>query len=239
MNWPLIVIALACSGFAQGLTGFGFGLISMAILPATLGNVKQAAAISTIYGLLVTIATFIRHMKDYQWRLGLPFLISSCIGVPFGVYFLEKSSEGLLLKILGAVMIAFAAREFLVKRPLQTISTPLSLPFGLFSGSLSGAFNLGGIPTAIYAYAHTWSKGQIIAFLQVMLVTSCTLRLILYNKFGYFREFSWTWGLGILVPVFAAMALGHWLMEKIPAKQMRRAIFTFIGIAGLYYLFLH
>src|SRR5687767_199339 len=112
MNWPLIVAALACAGFAQGLTGFGFGLVSMAILPAVLG-VKQAAAISTIYGLLVTIATFIRHMKDYQWRLGLPFLISCCIGVPFGVYFLEKSSEGLLLKILGAVMIAFAAREFL------------------------------------------------------------------------------------------------------------------------------
>src|SRR5687768_10410113 len=100
MNWPFIAATLVCAGFVQGLTGFGFGLITMSLLPVALG-IHEAAAISTIYALLVTIATFIRHFHDYNWRLGLPFLISSCIGVPIGVYFLEKTSPWLLLKILG------------------------------------------------------------------------------------------------------------------------------------------
>ena len=229
---------LAAAGFVQGLTGFGFGLVSMSLMPFLIG-VKKAAAIGTVYGLLVTIATFIRHFRDYNWRLGLPFLISSCIGVPVGVYFLEKSSEGLLLKILGALMVYFAGREFFLKRKLESISTPMSVPFGLFSGSLSGAFNLGGIPTATFAYAHPWSQGQIIAFLQVMLVTSCTLRLILYNKFGYFQEFSWQTGAFLLGPLFLAMLAGHYLMTRIPKKEMRRGIFVFIGLSGLYYLFIH
>lgn len=238
MNWPFLVGVLVVAGFVQGLTGFGFGLVSMSLLPAILG-VKQAAAIGTIYGLLVTIATFIRHFHDYHWRLGWPFLVSSCVGVPMGVYFLEKSSEGLLLKILGVVMIAFAAREFLIRRPLSSISHVLSIPFGLFSGSLSGAFNLGGIPTAIYAYAHAWTQGQIVAFLQMMLLTSCVLRLLLYNKFGYFQEFSWTQGLLVLFPVLVAMSIGHWLMKRLDPKRLRKGIFAFIGAAGVYYLFLH
>ncbi len=238
MNWPLIIAALSCAAFVQGLTGFGFGLVSMSLLPAILG-IKQAAAIGTIYGLLVIITTFVRHYRDYNWRLGIPFLISSCIGVPVGVYFLEKSSEVVLLKILGAVMVYFAAREFLVKKPLESISTPLSVPFGFFSGTLSGAFNLGGIPTAIFAYAHPWSRGQIIAFLQMMMILSSILRLFLYGRFGYLKEFSWSFGVVVAVPLFASLFLGSFVMNRIHPKHMKRGIFIFIGVAGLYYLFWH
>ncbi len=238
MNWPLIVAVLACAGFVQGLTGFGFGLVSMSLLPAILG-VKQAAAIGTFYGLLVVIATFVRHFRDYNWRLGLPFLISCCIGVPFGVFFLERTNEKLLLKILGAIMVYFAAREFLLKKKLQSVSTAASIPFGFFSGGLSGAFNLGGIPTATFAYAHPWTQGQIMAFLQVMIMTSSLLRLALYKNFGYLQNFSWTFGIVVAVPLFGAMALGNYAMKRIEPKKMRRGIFIFIGLAGIYYLALH
>ena len=238
MQWPQIMAILVIAGFVQGLTGFGFGLVSMSLLPAFL-PVQQAAAISTIYGLLVTIGTLVRHVRDYNWRLGLPFLICTSLGVPIGVYFLDRLPEAMLLHVFGALMIYFMAREFLVKKPLQNISTPLSLPFGLFSGVLSGAFNLGGIPTATYAYAHRWTRGEIIAFLQVMLLTSCSLRLLLYRRFGYFREFSLTYGLLVIVPLFVAMAAGHYLASRIPPKEMRRWIFVFIGLSGIYYLFIH
>lgn len=238
MHWPLIIAVLACAGFVQGLAGFGFGLVSMSLLPAILG-LKQAAAIATFYGLLVIIATFVQHFRDYNWRLGIPFLVSCCLGVPVGVYFLEKSSEGLLLKLLGATMLYFAAREFLIKKPLQSISAALSVPFGFFSGILSGAFNLGGIPTATYAYAHPWRRGQIMAFLQSMLILSCTLRLFLYGKFGYLKEFSWRFGAVVVAPLFAAMFLGNFLMRRVQPKHMRKGIFVFIGLAGVYYLLIH
>jgi uncharacterized protein len=162
-----------------------------------------------------------------------------CVGVPAGVYFLENLNEQLLLKILGAVMVYFAVREFLIKKPIQRISTPMSVPFGLFSGVLSGAFNLGGIPTATFAYAHPWSRGQIMAFLQTMLILSCTLRLFLYGKFGYLKEFSWRFGAIVAVPLFGSMFLGNVVMSRIHPKHMRKGIFAFIGLAGIYYLFIH
>ena len=97
MHWLFLAFGLTCAGFVQGLTGFGFGLVSMSLLPLVIG-IKQAAAISTIFSLLATVTTFIRHYRDYNWRLGLLFIASMCVGVPIGVYFLDRSSEWLLFR---------------------------------------------------------------------------------------------------------------------------------------------
>ncbi|MEY2430203.1 MAG: uncharacterized protein QOJ40_3088, partial [Verrucomicrobiota bacterium] len=113
MNWPFLALALVCAGFVQGMTGFGFGLVSMSLMPLVIG-VKQAAAISTVFSILATVTTFVRHYRDYNWRLGVVFLISVCVGVPVGVYFLDRGSERTLLRAMGIIMILFAAREFLM-----------------------------------------------------------------------------------------------------------------------------
>ena len=45
-------------------------------------GVKEAAAISTVFSLLATVTTFVRHYREYNWRLGFVFLVSMCVGVP-------------------------------------------------------------------------------------------------------------------------------------------------------------
>jgi uncharacterized membrane protein YfcA len=235
MHWAYIGLALLCAGFIQGLTGFGFGLVSMSLLPFAIG-VKQAAAISTIFSLVATVSTFIRHFRDYDWRLGLAFLVCVCVGVPVGVYFLDRGSERLLVRILGTVMLIFAAREFLFGKQPQNLPSFVTVPLGLFSGVLSGAFNLGGIPSAAYAYSHTWTRGQVMAFLQVMITVSCLLRLIFYGKFGMLAEFSIWYGLALIVPLYAAIWLGHWVMQKTAPKHIRKGVFAFIALAGAYYV---
>ncbi|MDQ6630655.1 MAG: sulfite exporter TauE/SafE family protein [Verrucomicrobiota bacterium] len=161
------------------------------------------------------------------------------MGVPIGVYFLEQTSENFLFHLLGFLMLLIAAREFFFTKEQTNIPHGLTVPLGLFSGSLSGAFNLGGIPTAAYAYAHPWSQGQIMAFLQVVITSSCLIRLICYSQVGYFREFSWRQGALLAIPLYAAIWLGHFSMKRIPPKKMRQGIFIFIGVTGFYYLFWH
>ena len=242
MIWLFISLALMAAGFVQGLTGFGFGLVTMSLLPMLLpraNGVKEAAVISTLFSVLATITTFRRHYREYNWRLGLVFLICVSVGVPIGVFFLEKTSSAVLLKVLGTTMVLFAAREFLLGKETKSIPKPLVAPLGLFSGTLSGAFNLGGVPTAAYAYSNPWSRGQIMAYLQVMILLSCALRIGFYGRFGYFQELSPLWLAAMIVPVYGAIWLGHVALKRVHPKHMRRGVFAFVGISGLYYLFWH
>ncbi len=237
MDWLFLGAALACAGFVQGLSGFGFGLVSMSLLPLFMG-VKQAAVISTAFSLLATTLTFARHWRAYEWRLGAIFLASVCIGLPLGVYFLEAGSEKLLVRMLGGMMLAYAAREFLLPSPTKGFPPAWTVPLGLFSGAMSGAFNLGGVPTAAYAYGHPWSRGQIMAFLQVMITLTCALRMVFYHKAGLLGGIPWLPALVLTLPVLVAIWLGHIALEHIPPRRMRQAIFAFLAVSGSYYLLL-
>ena len=79
MRWLWLTLALSSAGFVQGVSGFGFGLVSMSLLPLCM-SVKEAAVISTVFTLLSTVVTFTRHYRDYNWRQGLWFLGSVCVG---------------------------------------------------------------------------------------------------------------------------------------------------------------
>lgn len=238
MHWLLLASSLAIAGFVQGLGGFGFGLVSMALLPLFM-PIKEAAVISTAFTLLATVVTFFRHVGDYNWRLGAGFLASACVGLPLGVYFLQHSDEKLLARLLGTLMTIYATRELLVRGSPKTFPPFLTVPLGLFSGAMSGAFNLGGVPGAAYAYGHPWTRGQIMAFLQVMLALSCMLRMIFYRQAGLLSGISWRPALALAVPLYASLWLGHLTLQRIEAARMRKAIFIFIGISGVYYLCIH
>jgi uncharacterized protein len=238
MNWVLLSASLACAGFVQGLSGFGFGLVSMSLMPLFM-PIKQAAVISTAFTLLSTVITFARHYRDYNWRLGLWFIVSVCVGLPLGVYFLERGSEKLLARLMGALMAAYATREIFFPGRRQNFHESWAMPLGLFSGAMSGAFNLGGVPSAAYAYAHPWSRGQIMAFLQVMITLSCALRMLFYRKAGLLAGVPWAYALLLVVPLYAAIWLGHVVLQRIEAPHMRKGIFVFIALSGIYYMFLH
>lgn len=238
INWLLLALALGGAGFVQGLSGFGFGLVSMSIMPLFM-SVKQAAVLSTTFSLLATVMTFLRHAREYNWRQGVAFVIAVCIGVPLGVYFLEKSSERLLIKSLGGLMLAYALREFLVPSRSRTFPAAWTIPLGLFSGAMSGAFNLGGVPSAAYAYAQPWTRGQIMAFLQVIITLTAGLRMLFYQKAGLLSGISWPRAALLAVVVLVTIWLGHLALQRIHPRHMRKAIFVFIGVSGAYYLVFH
>jgi uncharacterized membrane protein YfcA len=213
-------------------------MVSMSLLPLFMG-IKQAAVISTVFALWATLLTFARHYREYNWRLGAGFLASVVVGLPLGLYVLEQTSEELLVRIMGGLMLAYAMREFLLAGQSKGFPKLWTIPLGLFSGAISGAFNLGGVPSAAYAYAQPWSRGQVMGFLQVMITSSCLLRILFYRNAGLLAGIPWRQALWIALPLTAALCLGHFALQRIAPQRMRQIIFVFIGISGFYYLLLH
>jgi uncharacterized membrane protein YfcA len=71
-----------------------------------------------------------------------------------------------------------------------------------------------------------------------MITASCILRIIFYSKVGLLNDFSWLYAVLLATPVYGAIWLGHAVQRRISAGHLRKGIFVFIGLSGIYYLFL-
>jgi len=234
MMFSVLVISLA--GFAQGLTGFGFGLVAIALFPLVM-NLKEAAALTALLNLVVCARTFLSIRAHYSWRHGRDLVVGACLGVPVGIYVLVQVDEVLLLRVLGGLMLLFSAQELMLTRaqPLR-LSSRLGLPFGLVSGGLSGAFGVGGPPAIAFTYSQAWSKEQVVAVLQVVFGLSALLRLLLLGNAGLLASPLLRAGLWSVLPLLAAIALGQRFFSRIPQPVLKQAAFLFLWAMGLKYL---
>ncbi len=238
MTLPLIILMVCLAGFTQGLTGFGFGLVAMPLLLLSM-DIKEASALTVLLNLIVCGMTFLSTRSHYSFRQGAALVVGACLGVPVGVYALVRLNEAFLLRSLGLVMLFFSANELILVRlkPIR-LSERLGLPVGLLSGSLTGAFGMGGPPVVAFTYSQPWTKEQIVAVLQVVFGLSTVIRLLLLGTAGFLATPILIIGLWSVVPLVVAIALGQKWFARIPQPVLKRITFVFLGAMGIKYLLL-
>lgn len=234
----LTAAALALSGFVQSVTGFGFGLVSMSLVPLILNDVKDAYTVVAILNLVVCTMTLIGNIKHYHWRMGLGLIIGSCLAIPVGFKALVHFQSDWLLRGLGLLICMFSLSDMLLSkiRPIR-IPEKYGWVMGIFSGCLGGAFNAGGPPAVIYAYSQSWSKEHIVALLQVLFGTSSVIRLALLQNAGMLRGDLLRTGLLSIVPLTLAILLGTRILHRIKREKLRVIVFVFLFVIGVKYLF--
>lgn len=231
-----IALAVSLAGFAQGLTGFGFGLVAVALLPLLM-PLKAAVTLTALLSLVVSGRAFFSIRHQYCWRQGLGLIAGACVGVPAGIFVLVHLPETVLLRILGGLMLLFSANELILNRGNSLrISSRLGFPFGLASGGLSGAFGVGGPPAIAFTYSQSWSKEQIVAVLQVVFGVSALIRILLLGQVGFLSPLLTKMGLWSLVPLLAAIAVGQHFFARIPQPVLKQCAFAFLWGMGLKYL---
>ncbi len=219
--------------------GFGFGIVAMSLLPLVL-PVKEASPLVVIFTLPVVVFAFCGYWRHFQWRDSWALLLGSIVGVPLGVYLLTIAPGPLLLKLLGGMFLCFAAYElYSHSRPQLKVDFPRwsAFPVGVFSGAASGAFNAGGPALVSYAYAQTWSKERKMAFLQAFFVFSGAIRFSTMLGGGLFTPDVIKliiWG---SVPVFLALWMGSQVLRRADPEKLKQAVYFFIGVISLKYLF--
>lgn len=236
MEHALAILILALAGFMQGLTGFGFGLISMALLPLVL-PFKEALVVVAVLNVPVCALTLFTNWRHFQWRRGIALALGSSAGVPIGFYLLVQLDGALLLRILGGLLSLFAVNElFLAKRfPLRFPSWS-GFPVGLLSGSIGGAFNVGGPPVIAYVYSQAWTKEEIVAVLQLVFGTGALLRLGFVGHSGLLHRDLVHLTLLALGPLIVGIFVGGRLLRRVPLPPLKYAVFLSLLLLGAKYL---
>ncbi len=227
------------AAFVQRVSGFGFGIFIMTVLPYIMPSYAEAVTLSGLMA-LVTSALIAYKMRRYiVWRKLLPILITFIIISWFAVRFVAKSEDALLKNILGVVLIIVSIYFFFFSEKVRIRPTvPMQISMGTLSGIMGGLFGMQGPPAVLYFIASTEKKGEYMALCQFYFLIG-NIMMSIYRYFnGFITEtvcISWCWG---MCGVFFGTWIGTKVFDMIPIHILRKIIYAFLGVSGLLALIL-
>ena len=119
MEIPVSAILLFCASlgaaFVQRVSGFGFGIFIMTILPYLLPSYGEATTLSGMLALVTSAIIVCKVYRFLRWKKLLPILLTFLIVSYFSVWFVALASDGVLKKVLGCILILVSVYFFLLQ----------------------------------------------------------------------------------------------------------------------------
>lgn len=222
------------AAFVQRVSGFGFGIFIMTILPYVMPSYGEATTLSGLMALVTSMIIATKMYRFLQWRKLLPILITFLVVSYFSGWFVALASDGLLKKILGAILILasiyfFYFSERVKLRPTMTVQ----ITMGVLSGIMGGLFGMQGPPAVLYFIACTERKEEYMAMAQTYFLVGNSIMTLYRAQNGFLTEsvgMAWCYG----VP---AVLLGTWLgtlvFRRISVNMLRKIIYVYMAISGV------
>jgi uncharacterized membrane protein YfcA len=165
MQQILTFLIVFLAVFTQSLSGFGMGLVAMALLPGVL-SIRVASPLIALVGGSIEIVLLIRYRQALNLKAVWRLVLASLFGVPLGVWALRNVGENIIITLLGIMMIGYALYG-LLEFKLPELNKPVwAYGLGFLAGALGGAYNTSGPPVIIYGNCRGWLPGEFKSNLQ-------------------------------------------------------------------------
>lgn len=234
--------AITVAATVQSLSGFGFGMVSMGLLPLVL-PIREAVPIVALLGFCVSASVLFACRRSLTLRAVLPPLIGSLVGVPIGVAFLTGAEPALLRVALGVVLVTFALHGLFGRRPPgvgegteRGWHDAVGGAAGLAGGALGGAFNVGGPPLILYVTWRRLAPDVLKSTLQCCFLVGGCVQLPLFVHHGVVTRDS-VLAAGAGVPAMGlGLAAGFALSRRISRTAFRRMVLALLLALGVWFL---
>ena len=123
------------SGLIYGMFGFGYAIVSVALLPFFI-SVKAAVPMVAVQAVVLAGWMLYGLRPHLRKKIVLPILVGLPFGLPLGVYLLHVLSEESIRRLLGCVVLLYALWSIL--KVSGTTSVLRSDVWGLVAGFLGG-----------------------------------------------------------------------------------------------------
>ncbi len=235
----LFAVCLFLAALTQSVTGFGFGLVALALLGWSM-DVKEASILLAPAGLVLNAYLFGRLRRHFSWRGLVPMAVACVVAVPLGGWLLLGVNESVLSGILGVLMIYAAFQRFLARpeagEGIYWHPVYAGVPCGILGGLLTGAFGTGGPPFVSFLLNRPLSRLAFIASTQLLLGLGNGLRTVQFLANGSYRGDFFAYGLAgmaaVVVGAWSGLQVGHRLSDRF----LRRLVIGFLACSGIYFI---
>lgn len=230
----LVLFAFGAS-FIQRVTGFGFGIFIMTVLPYLMTTYGEATALSGLLALVTVLITSIQKIRKVPWKKLMVILPVFLVVSFFSVRSLSGFDDRLLKHVLGCILILVSIYCFFFSSRVKmrpTVGTQLSM--GAVSGLMGGFFAMQGPPAVLYFLASTGDdKEEYIAVTAWYFLIGNAFMTLYRAGSGYVTSFvgiSWC----IAVPaVLLGLWTGNMVYRKIPVTLLRKIVYAYMALAGV------
>ena len=236
-----IVLSVIVSLFAsvvQTVTGFGYGVMVMAILPHLALDTTTWACLSGLVSVVTSVMITWRYRHKVNLKKACAPLITYFPIAFFVIRAAGHMDESILKKLLGVCLIVlslyflFFSKSFRIKGNLKN---------GLIAGSvaavLSGLFSTGGPPIAAYLLDASDDKEEYIGNMQTYFFVTALYNSAMRIYRGYVTRTVWIVSFAALLSSFIGVAIGHRVIDRIDGEKQRKYVYLLMLVSGITLLF--
>lgn len=226
---------LFLGALVRSFFGFGDAAVAMPLLALLAVPLDVAVPLVGLAGMAVALLAVTRGWSDVDRRALLALTVSTIVGVPVGVLLVTYTSEALLQRSLGLLLVGYGA--YLVAgrrlpRPLLR-RAGWAYPFGFAAGSLGSAYNFNGVPVAVYGTLRRWPPERFRGTLQAHFVVSSILVVTGQAAGGLWTVEVLRTFAAAAPGVLVAVPLGSVLHRRVSAPAFTRLVHGLIVVLGL------
>jgi uncharacterized membrane protein YfcA len=230
----VLVVGAMAAGFAQGLSGFAFGMVATSIwvwwLPPQL--IAPLAVFGALTGQVVTLISAPRPML---WPRLAPLVAGGLCGLPLGVWLLPRLDSatfqlgvGLLLAVWCPLMLV-SARLARIKRGGRWADAAAGLAGGV-AGAIGGF--TGPLPT-LWCTLRGWDKDTLRSVIQNFNLVMLGVTFVSYLASGIVTRgmaphFAW-----VAAALLAPVLLGARIYTGLSPEAFRRLLLVLLACTGL------
>lgn len=229
--------ALLIGAAVQGITGFGFGVITVSLM-VILYPARTMLPIITCLA-LVNIGMLLIHLRPWvDWRKAAWLIVGCVVGQVPGVLILAYMPDLLLRRLIGVCVLLLSLQGLLKYQPkIRRTSRKTALGAGILSGIMGISTNMAGPPVAFYVTYQDWHKDAMRATMQLTFFVNVLLRLPIYLEMKIFTLESVPAILTGLPAVLVGTYLGANCCRKINQDQFLRIVYLLLFLVGILLVF--
>jgi uncharacterized membrane protein YfcA len=227
----LVVVVFFGATLLRSALGFGEALIAVPLLAFVL-PVKVVAPIAMLVSITVAAVVVAQDWRQVQMREAVRLVLSTLIGIPFGLLLLRTVSEPVVKGVLGVVVAGFAVSALRSGGSYELTDDRLAWLFGITAGVLGGAYGMNGPPLVIYGALRRWSPEHFRATLQGYFLPASLIGMIGYWAAGLWTPTVSRYYLLSLPTALLAIVLGRVINRRVDAPRFVVYVHAFLIFSG-------
>lgn len=232
----IVLLIVFCTGASviQRVSGFGFGIFIMTMLPHIMPSYGEATTLSGILSALQSLYVLTTVYRLIDWRRVIPILLTFIVVSYFAVQYVSVAADVHLKHLLGVVLILMSCYFLLISEKIHLRPTlPVQISMGTLSGLMGGLFAMQGPPAVLYFVASETDKERYLASTQVYFFIGNSIMTLYRAQSGFLTP---TVGYGCLyafVGVIVGTQIGKQLFNKMSIVILRKVIYAYMAVAGV------